>query len=88
MLLHIRDVINKTEQLKTDDVIELDLSKEDPRLYPNYEVVKTWVQCHLYNIKTHEHIIRTSSVDSNALIASGFVEVYDCGHALLKKIEK
>ena len=84
----ISDVINKTEQLKTDDVIELDLSKEDPRLYPNYEVVKTWVQCHLYNIKTHEHIIRTSSVDVNALIASGFVEVYDCGHALLKKIEK
>jgi hypothetical protein len=29
-----------------------------------------------------------SSVDVNALIASGFVEVYDCGHALLKKIEK
>lgn len=88
MLLHIRDVINKTEQLKTDDVIELDLSKEDPRLYPNYEVVKTWVQCHLYNIKTHEHIIRTSSIDVDSLIASGFVEVYDCGHALLKKIEK
>ena len=42
----IADIIADTEQLKTADIIELDLSKESPLNYPNYIAADFRIDCH------------------------------------------
>ena len=42
----IADIIAGTEQLKTTDTIEIDLSKESPLNYPDYAAVDFKINCH------------------------------------------
>ena len=70
------------KHLNGDKIDCADFSKN-----PQLSTDKSSIQLHWHNTKTWEHLL-DNGFDRQQMIASGFVEVYDCGHALLKKIEK
>ena len=82
-------LLNEQQYDFTQSIVEIDLSLTDMRAYLNagYELIDTRIDLHWFNMQTHEHLL-DNGFDRQQMIASGFVEVYDCGHVLLKKIEK
>lgn len=70
----------------TKERIDIDLSKEPLLQYLNagYEIVETYIQKHWFNYKTAVHFI-DKNFERQPLIDKGFVEVYDCGHAILQR---
>lgn len=53
----IADIINNTEQLKTDDVIELDLSKESVACYDNYELIDLQIDEHIVKLDDNDVVL-------------------------------
>ena len=82
-------LLNELQYDFTQSTVEIDLSLTDMRAYLNagYKLIDLRIDLHWFNMQTHEHLL-DNGFDRQQMIASGFVEVYDCGHALLKKIEK
>ena len=70
----------------TKECIDIDLSKEPLLQYLNagYEIADTYVQKHWHNMKTHVHFV-DKNFERQPLLDKGFVEVYDCGHAILQR---
>ena len=82
----LKSIIDDREQLKTADVITIDLSKEDPTKYvDDYKLVSNVIQCHWHNMRTGEHFIDNDISDAEDYNAAGFVPVYDCGLLTLQR---
>lgn len=82
----LKSIIDDTEQLKTADVITIDLSKEDPTKYvDDYKLVSNVIQCHWHNMRTGEHFIDNDISHAEDYNAAGFLPVYDCGLLTLQR---
>lgn len=79
-------IIHNTEQLKTDDIIDIDLCKDDVTQYVNdYKLLEYKVVKHWHCIKTGEHVTTDANFNCQPLIDCDYVPVYDCGHAILQR---
>ena len=53
----IASIINNTEQLKGDDIIELDLSKESIACYDNYELIDLQIDEHVVKLDDNDVVL-------------------------------
>lgn len=71
------------------DIVEVDNSKAN-FIYlkeSGFEIInQIEPQLHYYNGKTKEHIIDTSR-DRDELLNDGFVEIFDCGKTIWRKMK-
>lgn len=71
----IFNIISNTEILKTDKIIKLDLSKENPENYPEYKLIKLLPPNPLY-IKGNK-VLETKVDDA--------IEVFNCGYGIYER---